>query len=64
MYLPNRTTITLDDDKNLVTEEPVDWVVGKSKGGPITIKGHDYVIKDIYPVGDDWKVILEKAAKA
>lgn len=61
MYLPNRTTITLDDDKNLVTEEPADWVVGKSKGDSITIKGHDYIIKDIYKVGDDWKVILDRA---
>jgi hypothetical protein len=61
MYLPQRTTITLENDYNLVAEEPVDWVVNKSKGQPITIKGHHYIIRDIYKVGDDWKVILDRA---
>ena len=57
----NRTTITLENEYNLVTEEPVDWANDKVEKQPVTIKGHDYIIRTIRKVGGDVKVILDKA---
>lgn len=61
MYLPTRTTITLDNDYNLLAEEPSDWVKDKAVGHKFTIKGVMYIIKEIRPVGENVKVIVYRA---